>query len=151
MKQLLSTALVALFAVTVSAQDSTQTQLKAGEVNTVKAEIQAKIHSDLDALPAQIQAQVQAAKQSMEQIQALVATMKAEGKSKKDIDAALEQKRTEAQAQLKLCIEQMDGISTQVKAQVEKANAEIQTRLQQRAGEMKAVQEKKPETTGGKQ
>jgi len=145
MKTILTSAVVALFAVAMYAQDSTQTQLKAQEVDALKSQIQAKVQAELEALPAQIQAQVQAAKESMEQVQALVATMKAEGKTKKEIDAALEQKKLEAQEQLKLCIEQMDGISTQVKAQVEKASQEIQTRMQERAGEMKAVQTKKPE------
>lgn len=145
MKTILSTAVIAFFAVAIYAQESTQTQLKAQEVTALKTQIQAEVKAELDALPAQIQAQVQAAKASMEQVQALVATMKAEGKSKKEINDALEQKKLEAQEQLKLCIEQMDGISTQVKAQVEKASQEIQTRLQERAGEMKAVQNKKPD------
>jgi chromosome segregation ATPase len=150
MKKLLTIATVGLFALTVAAQDNTQTQtqLKAQDVEQLKTQIQAKIHADLDALPAKVQEQVQAAKQSMEQVRTQIASMKAEGNTKKEIDAALAQKRTQAQEQLRLCIESMDGINAEVKAQVQKAKDEVQTRLRERSGEMKMIQEGKPDGAG---
>lgn len=144
MKRLLTSILVGAFAISAFAQEPAQDQTKAQEADQLQKQVQEKIAGELDNLNEEVKAQVQEAKAAMEQVQDQIRQMKADGKGKKQIETALEEKKTMAQEQLHTAIQKLD----QVQAQVSKASEEVQKRLQERTQEMKRIQARKMDGSG---
>ena len=150
MKKLLTSIAVAAFAFAVSAQVETKTNAavtNAGEFDQLKAELQVQIQTKLEGMSEEMQKKLGDAKEAV--VQAKKQLQAIEGpNADKETEALMNQYKTQMQTQLQAAIKAMEQAGEQVKAQVEKASEEIQKQLQDRAGELKQVQDKTCDGSG---
>lgn len=100
-------------------------------------QIKSQINAELDGVGEQVKAQVQEAKEAIERAKNTVTQMLKDGGGEKDVEAALEQVRS----QLQKASATMEQLQKQVREQVEDAKDEVQKRLQEKVEEQKKLQD----------
>ena len=137
MKKLLTSIVIAAFATGIVAQDGTQTA-NAGELDALKAEIQAQVKTQLDGLGEEVKAQIQEAKAEVEAAKTMLQSQGMAGKSDEEKDAALKD-MAQVQTKLQDAVQSMDQVSAQVKEKIAECQDEIQKQLQDKQSAADAV------------
>jgi DNA anti-recombination protein RmuC len=137
MKKLLASIAVAACAFGVVAQETTVCPKTGEEMEALKLEIQTQLRTQLQNLPKEVQDELAAAKLTCENLRQQIRAMDGTGGNR---DAKMLELRTQADAALTQAIQAMDGVSDEVKAQVEAVREQIQQRLQEKTAELQQQQ-----------
>jgi hypothetical protein len=137
MKKLVAIIIAGAFAAAF-AQAPVQTQ--AQDFEQLKIQLQQKLGDAIDKAAPDVEKARQAA---------IALQTKLQNKTTGEQNAIMAQERTRVQEQLRIAIEDLKKVSSQVGSEVEQAKQQIQTRLQEKMQELKDLQTRLKGTTGG--
>ena len=102
----------------------------------------------MENMPTDIKAQVKNAVQEAEAAKKQIQAMEAQGKNDEEIEAAMEQKKTQARERLQEAINGLNEMSEEAKGELKQLSEQIQDRLQERKAEFEEQQDQVKEQKG---
>ena len=113
-----------------------------------QSQVREGIEDLMENMPAEIKAQVKNAVQEAEAAKKQIQAMEAQGNNDEEIEAAMEQKKTQARERLQEAINGLNEMSEEAKGELKQLSEQIQDRLQERKAEFEEQQDQVKEQKG---